>query len=235
MAAPASASAECVSVVVPFNPGTDDRDRNWAYMRDRWECEHPDWRIIEGRCVEEGWSKGAAVADAVSRTDSQILVVADADLWCDKVTDAVDAVAGGAPWAMPQKLVHRLNPRATVAVLKGGPFVSKPQTWMQKPYACVEGGGLVVLRRDTYLDVPIDPRFVGWGGEDISWGWALRTLTGPPARFDGDLWHLWHEPQARRNRRRGSEASEALAGRYRRALGDRDVMRALLDEAMATV
>lgn len=220
-----------VAVVVPFNPGREDRDRIWSWMRGRWAEHHPDWPIIEGRCDGPGWSKGAAVADAVSRTTADVLVVIDADLWIDNLADAVDAVDAG--WVMPQKLVHRLHPRATAAVLAGGPFVSKPQTWVQKPYACVEGGGVVVLRRDTYLDVPIDPRFEGWGGEDISWGWALRTLVGPPARLDGDLWHLWHEPQARRNRRRGSEASEALAGRYRRALGDRSAMNELVREAHA--
>lgn len=219
------------AVVVPYNPGAEDRDRIWAHMRTRWAEHHPDWSVIEGRCGGDGWSKGAAVADAVAQTDADIVVVADADVWCDNVAESVAAVEAGAAWSMPQHLVHRLNPRATAAVLAGGEFVSKPQTWVQKPYACVEAGGLVVLPRATYLDVPIDVRFIGWGGEDISWGWALRTLAGPPARFAGDLWHLWHEPQPRRSRRRGSDASERLAGRYRQALGKPDVMRALVDEA----
>jgi hypothetical protein len=224
-----------VAVVVPYNPGQEDRDVIWSWMRERWAQHHPDWPIIEGRCDGQGWSKGAAVADALTRTTAEILVVIDADLWIDNLPDAVAAVEAGAGWVMPQKLVHRLHPRATAAVLAGGPFVSKPQTWVQKPYSCVEGGGVVVLRRETYQQVPIDPRFVGWGGEDISWGWALRTLIGAPIRLDGDLWHLWHEPQARRNRRRGSEASEALAGRYRRALRQPDAMRALLDETRVAV
>lgn len=219
-----------VAVVVPFNPGAEDRDRNWAWLRRRWADTHPDWPVVEGRCHGEVWSKGLAVADALSRTDADIIIVADADLWCVEVAVAVDAVAAGAPWAMPQRLVHRLNPRATNAVLAGEPFASKPMNWVQRPYWCVEGGGLVVLPRGTAVDVPIDPRFEGWGGEDISWGWALRTLAGPPVRLEGDLWHLWHEPQFRRHRRRGSDASEALAGRYRRALRRPDVMRSLIEE-----
>lgn len=220
-----------VQVVVPFNPGVEDRDRNWAWLRARWETRHPDWPIVEAAC-ERPWAKGVALAEAVARSTADILVVIDADLWCDSAAEAVEAVAAGEPWAIPHRLVHRLNPRATNAVLAGGDFISKPQTWVQKPYIGVEGGGAVVLPRQTALDIPIDPRFVGWGGEDISWGWALRTLAGPPTRMAGDLWHLYHQPQTRRSRRRGSHASELLAGRYRQALNDPVAMRALIAEAL---
>lgn len=222
-----------VAVVVPFDPGEPHRDRNWAWARARWADTHPDWSIVEGRCGAEGWSKGAAVADAVARADAEILVVADADVWCDTVGAGVDKVDAGASWVIPHRHVHRLSPSATQLVVDGRE-PNRRLGYAQRPYLGVEGGGLVILPARTAIDVPIDPRFVGWGGEDISWGWALRTLAGPPVRLRGDLWHLWHPPQERRNRRRGSEESEALAGRYRRALGAAGDMRALVDEGRSS-
>jgi hypothetical protein len=83
------------------------------------------------------------------------------------------------------------------------------------------GGGIVVLRRDDYEAVGgIDPRFRGWGGEDISFGWALSVLVGVGHRLDGDLWHLYHPHAAARFNGevpRGSDAAEQLAGRYKAA------------------
>ncbi len=187
------------------------------------------------------WCKAKAVANAIAghpgddRPD--ILVVADADAWSPGVAEAIQRVRAGAPWVIPHHKVHRLNPEATADVLDGRP----PHTGMPLDqsfgpdipgiaYAGVMGGGIVVCRRDVYEDCPLDPRFVGWGQEDESWGLALRCLYGPPVRLSAPLWHLWHPPQPRMNRGTGSDASAALYRRYSKARRRPDEMRALIDE-----
>jgi hypothetical protein len=87
-----------------------------------------------------------------------------------------------------------------------------------------------VLRRDSYLEVPLDPRFLGWGHEDDSWARALVTMLGDPWRGKRPLFHLWHPPQDRRVRYEGRPQSAALFQRYRAKKGNRTRMRALLDE-----
>ena len=72
----------------------------------------------------------------------------------------------------------------------------------------------------------IDPSFLGWGGEDLAFGWALDTLAGPHTRLTGTLVHLWHPHPA--PKLRGSAESETLVARYRSARGVRRRMDAVI-------
>jgi hypothetical protein len=210
-----------VAVVVPWRPGDPHRHAAWDWLRPRYR-----WPVVEGWCDGE-WCKAAAVADALDRTDAEVLVVADADVWTDGVGQALEAVAEGWEWAVPHGDVHRLDRDATEAVVAGGPFGGGLD---EKPYPGHPGGGVVVLPRSIYEQCPLDPRFIGWGGEDDSWGTALRTMFGRPWRGEAPLWHLWHPPQPRMNRFVGSRESHNLAHRYRRAAHDPAAMRFLLSE-----
>lgn len=217
-----------VSVLVPFGPGCAYRQQAWTYVRGRYETEHSDWELLEGSCAGD-WSKGAALADAYGRATGDVLVLADADSFVAAGTlrRAVAAVEAGTPWVMPHLWVQRLSRRFTAEVLAGA--APRRGRNCRQPYRGVMGGGIVVLLRTAWETVcGIDERFCGWGGEDISFGWALETLVGPPERLDGELWHLWHPHPA--PRRRGSPASEALAGRYKDARGNPERMTALTDE-----
>jgi hypothetical protein len=222
-----------VSVVMPYTSGCEWRARAREYVLGWYGREHPDWEVVEGGCGEP-WRKGVAAADAVSRASGDVLVIADADLIADSLNDAAALVESGETrWVVPHHKVYRLHQRATERIYDGGP-VRRTST-AHSPYVGVVGGGLVVVTRDAWETVGgIDPRFVGWGGEDISLGWALETLCGPCVRLTADLFHLYHprEPQGRR--RRGGPESEALAGRYKDARGDAAAMRALVDEAKET-
>lgn len=219
-----------VAVVVPWRPGCEHRETAWSWVRRRWAVEHPDWEIVEGLHRELQWCKAEAVARALDRTDADVLVVADADVWCDRVGLAVDQVTQGrVRWAVPHRNVHRLTPESTLEVLAGAdPAASCLE---QPPYRGWLGGGIVVLTRALYNESPLDRRFVGWGHEDESWARALRALAGDPWRGRAPLWHLWHPPQPRASRRRGSAENMALRDRYI-AAGRRSIaMRALLAES----
>ncbi len=93
---------------------------------------------------------------------------------------------------------------------------------------------MVILPRGTYERVPLDPRFTEWGQDDESWSAGLRTLAGNPWRGTAALWHLFHPPARRLNQHVGNAANWALHIRYRFASGDRQAMRALLDEFATT-
>lgn len=221
-----------VSVLVPYRPDGEHRDRAWAWVREWWAREHPDWQVVEGKCPDGPWVKAAAVADALSRADGDVLVVADADVWCDGVSDAVNAVRQGtALWAVPHSKVHRLSETATTAVLAGaqpGPVLGG---LARHPYLGVQGGGMTVLPADLYRETPLDPRYRGWGQEDESWGIALTTIAGRSWRGTSNLWHLWHRPSPRLNRHIGSTDTWALHVRYQYAAKTGpSAMRALLDE-----
>lgn len=213
-----------VSVVVPFRgDGGGPRDKAWTYLRDWWATHYPDWAVLEGTCpLGRPWSKGVAVACALRRNPvGQVLIIADADVICPGVGDAVDIVTGGqAQWAIPHQRVNRLTEAATAAILAGaqlppGPHLAGSATVAQS-YKGAEGGGMVVLPADVYRRVPLDIRFEGWGQEDTSWAFALRVLAGRPWRSHmAPLLHLWHPPEHRVGVWQGSPANVALYNRYR--------------------
>lgn len=220
-----------VSVVIPFTSDEPWRFRARDHVVGWYETRGYD--VTEGACPAP-WRKAVAVADAASRSTGEILVVADADCLCTGVGQAVAAVAAGAPWAIPHGLVHRLDEDATCAVYSGATAESTTGR-TQAPYLGFAGGGIVVLPRSTYLDVPLDPRFEGWGSEDEAWALALTCLAGSPSRGTADLHHLFHPEPVRLTRHVGSDESHQLLNRYLRAArAGRPAMRALLDETLVT-
>lgn len=222
-----------VAVVVPWRPGCPDRERAWAWVRTRYEAEFPDWELIEALDDSDGpWVKARAVRSGLLACGADVVVIADADCWTDGNAEAVQAVEQGAGWAMPHQNVVRLTQDATTALLAGA--APGALEFEQRPYRGMIAGGIVILRRDLAFEVPMDPRFIGWGSEDTAWGNALWTLAGRPFRTDEPLYHLWHPPQPRMSRRYGSLESRKLERRYREA-GDRPrLMRQLLDEIEVT-
>lgn len=217
-----------VSVLIPFAGECPWRLRALDWVRAHYE--QLGWEVIIGQGDPGAWRKADAVADALSRATGDVLVVADADCWSNDIETAAAIVNDGTPWSVPHTRVYRLNQGATEKVYAG----EEPSSalWRARPpYRGVMGGGIVVIARDVYDDIPLDRRFVRWGGEDDSWGWALRTLVGEPERLTAHLWHLWHPSVAPPNATRDNPPNNALAGRYKDAWQDRDAMRAIVEEA----
>ncbi len=225
---PTAPITKSVAVIIPYQSTDPHRLRALEHVG-RWYAQFR-WPIItDTGPTDGGWSKGAAVAAAVARTDAEIFVIADADSYLASVAalrDAVEFVARGRhAWVMPHGPVHRLTEAETERVYAGRP--ARLGKLVRPVYAGVVGGGIIVLSRAAYDTVGgIDPRFVGWGGEDIAFGWALGTLVGPYHPLGAPLVHLWHPHPA--PSLRGSEQSEALLAEYRAAKGYPRRMRAVI-------
>lgn len=187
--------------------------------------------MVVGRHDEGAWCKAAAVNDALAQTDATTLVIHDADVYTDGLPEAVQRVQDGTNWCVPHRGVHRLTEASTARYAAGEDLEGLPLS--ERAYLGVEGGGITVVRREVYERVPLDPRYRGWSGEDESWGWALRTLIAPPWRGKASLEHLWHPPQERMSRARGSLESQQLRKRYAHALRHESRMAALIEEAKA--
>jgi hypothetical protein len=215
------------TIVVPFRGGCPHRERAWEFIRARYAERHPDWALRTGdgggspggtdsKALETlPWIKSECVMPEIEAADDGVVVMADSDLWTDGLESAVRAVtAGVAEWAVPHKMVYRLTEEATAAYLNGedvrGPLE-------RRVYEGVWGGGIVVAHQQTFLDVPLDPRFVGYGEEDAAHGLALTALKGQGWRGTADLIHLYHPPQPRLSDRRGSVEGWALYQRYANA------------------
>lgn len=223
-------------ICMPIRFTDHHRARAWEYVTDR--LIHDGWPTLSTGHQIDPWCKADAVQ--VAREEAMrwhrgdpVLVVHDADAVIDlaDLRAAVEAVeSGDVEWAIPHHLVKRLSEEATEMAYEGMPLTAPDL--VRQPYVGLEGGGCTVLRASTYDDCPLDRRFLGWGEEDQSWGWALRALHGVPWRGTSDLWHLWHPSSVEsRNGRSTRMASNQLRRAYRAYRDEPANMRALIDGA----
>lgn len=222
-----------VSVLVPFHFGANQsRQTAWNHARTHWLAEHPGVQLVVGgpsnaeMHLPQPWSKGRVLQRLRSRARGGVLVVADADCLVsrEQLIHAVTRVVDGAAWAVPYTWVLRLDQRSTERLYSEHRRKLYPKLERGK-YRGIPGGGIVVMRLDVWDRCPVDPRFTGWGGEDIAWGHALGVLYGPPLRHPGDLIHLWHEPQfGAGSRRPALPESVALLERYEAATTDDEIL-----------
>ena len=212
-----------VEVIVPFYGTCAHRRKALDWVLEKHE--HP----VTVAYGDEPWVKADAIRPAVEASSAEILVMADADCWTDGLPAAIRAVELGAPWAKPHDLVHRLTKESTAALYGGRPWHELDE----RPYQGVAGGGFVVARRETFLAVPMDPRFVGWGQEDLAFAMALHTLAGPAWLGGADLTHLWHPPEPRLSRAWGSVEGKQLLKRYGGAKGNPELIGQLVKEIHA--
>lgn len=232
-----------IRVIIPWRGGCQRREASLNRVLLWWRQNHPKWDIRVGEFPPEAgaWCKSLAVAAAGPVADSDIVIVSDADVICERVDLAVGALRGQLPqhlWAMPHRTVHRLAENATLSVVDQSWWPSPGMTprelrpFVARSYTAYPGGGLVVLLGKVLNRVPLDPRFRGWGQEDHSWALALSMLAGAPWRGQGALWHLWHPPAPRMKPGIGSQDGLQLWHRYRSAANP-EAMSELVSEARA--
>lgn len=217
-----------VEVLIPFRGGCAYRERNLRWLIQRWP-----WRVTVATTTAGPWSKARALMPAVELCSADVLVVADADVWCDDIALFTYLFAHSeATWGVPHRMVHRLSDEGTSGFITTGEWRGQPldRTQPTNPHAGTRGGGIVVAYREVIQSIPMDPRFEGWGQEDQSWAAALWVLAGRPMLGSHDLVHLWHPEQPRLTRKKGSARSWALWKRYNNSRDPR-AMAALVEEA----
>ena len=187
-----------VSVIIPYREGGAERERAFAHVRGLYARHYPTWEITTAPGPEGEFSRAGAICDAAAHATGDVIVVADADVWCDTIGEAVAKVADGATWADPaQAHVVRMTEAATLAAYAGRGLCAEgaPQGGHRR-VAC---GGMVALSREALVRCLPDRRFVGWGAEDHAWEAELVRMYGAAARLSAPapLWHLWHPPGPR--------------------------------------
>ena len=130
-----------LSIIVPFgcSDATDQRVKNWTWLRSYWETQLPGAEIIMGRDAisekhpSQPFSKSVAVNDAASRAHGDVYAIIDADgyisassvLFCaEEIRKA--RVAKHKLWYVPYRQFYRLTEEASQFVLHSSsadPFV----------------------------------------------------------------------------------------------------------------
>lgn len=215
-----------VEVVIPHGRDDDPERvavREWVVAR--YRREHPDWHVTLAPCPTSEWSKGAAANPVIFASTADVILLADADSYVHPriLTGATDgALEHG--WAVPHTRVKRITQRDTARILTGEQV---PRPVVMRETKAMPGGGIVAATPHAWATVHgVDPRFMGWGGEDFALGSAMRLLAGVPwTPPDTTLWHLWHPFT-----RRPTKATTDLWRRYRKARRNTAEMAAIVKE-----
>lgn len=223
-----------VVILVPRRAGVPERDRLWEFCRPQWEQAHPDWRIVEGHHDVGPFNRSAAVNRAAieaGRWDVAVIIDADVLADPDAATHAATIAAATGRLVVSHNERIMLNKAGTSKILGGyrGPW-RKPafvDTVFTDSVSCC-----IAIPRALWDEIGgFDEHFVGWGFEDTAFQVAAETFGGPLIRLVSGLYHLHHTLAPETDRSSPlCRANMQRRDAYLAAAGDRDAIRALLDE-----
>lgn len=231
-----------VSILVPFRDeeGTT-RLENWKWLEKRWRALLPEAELVTGTDPDGmPFSKSIAVNDAYSKATGDVFIIADADSWCEpgQVVRAISYAQQRGVLVVPWVNAYRLTRKHSAQILKMDPATPDPVTNEMRrgiedytPHASTAAMVVAIMREDFERVGGFDPRFRGWGAEDVSFALACRTLVGDTKILMGESFALWHQ-RPRVNQRRvwekdNGEHNAALGQLYWDALGKIHAMTAL--------
>lgn len=215
-----------VVVLVPRRADHGRRDELWAWVKARWEREHPIFDVFEGHHIGGGFNRSAAVNDAALQAgDWDVAIIADSDSFVsvDQLFQAVVKCATTGKMVLAYDTFAYLSRAMTDKVMTGflGDWWSGVEWSM--PGTC---SSMVLVTRKVWDECEgFDEAFIGWGGEDIAFSLKAQTFGDGLERVPGAVWHL-HHPPAVRNK---VETWVPRIEEYAAASYDRFKMRALMD------
>lgn len=224
-------------ILVPRRAGFPDRDALWGFTATHWERDFPGVPIIEGHHDDGLFNRSAAVNRAAAQGgDWDVAILIDSDVLTDpeRVRQAIPMAVESGQMVVPFSVRYNLNQRGTAMILSG--FRGSWRPYVARTFRD-QHSSVVVIPRTLFDDIGgFDEGFRGWGMEDTAFALACETFAGQKLlRIEGDLWHLHHasapgekhgSPSHRRNMER--------LGRYRALTGNREGMRALVEEGRAS-
>jgi len=213
--------------LVPWRPDGEHRDRLWEFCRKHWETVCGDIEIHTAD-VPGTFSRAASINRAAVG-DWDVGVILDADVVADAEQVYAAVATARATGHLTFAFTHYagLAPHMTNRVLAG--YEGDRDLGVRYRSEQHESS-IAAVPRALFDEVGgFDPRFVGWGQEDVAFAQACRVLGGIE-RVPGTVWHLWHPRSPERDKGKDSyRAAQLLGARYREARTP-DVMRALLAE-----
>lgn len=216
-----------VAVLVPRRADHGRRDQIWAWVKNRWETERPDWQLVEGHHYDGPFNRSAAINQAARDAgDFDLAIIADSDSFVgpEQIAAAVATCARTGQMTLAYDRFCYLNHKMSDDVMDGflGDWYKGVEWYM--PGTC---SSMVLVTRAVWDEAEgFDEGFIGWGFEDVAFSHKAQTFGEGLQRIPGDLWHLHHAPAPHTH----TQVNVPRVERYAEASYDRQKMHALIDE-----
>jgi hypothetical protein len=191
--------------------------------------------------------------NAFQQSHGDVLVLLDADCYIEAsvILECANRIRESRSekeplWFVPYRCLYRLTGPATNDLIASDPqdpmpFTEPPDlSLVSNVLSAASGhwfGALIqIMPREAYMMVGgMDPRFRGWGGEDITLVRVVDTLYGRHRTTDNQVFTLWHHANGNALLRMWAGqpktgANNKLSVHYRQAYGDKVRMRNVIAE-----
>lgn len=229
------------SIVIPYRPSGQHRQRSADWNYARWKAWFPDADIVFADSGHAQFNRAASRNAGVEKANHETILFADADTFAPKkfwIDVAVRAqIEKSYSWILPYAVYINANALWSEAILEEDSetfeVLQEPAEDLYDHRLTDSISGIFTTTKSAWNEINgEDERFNGWGMEDRARELALDTLCGPHERvLNTFVVHLYHpapeencfgQPEIENNRR--------LHGRYLRASGDKEAMRSLCNE-----
>lgn len=213
-----------ISILIPFKSDYGQRDKNWSWVRQRYEKLIPEAEICLGNYPYEPFSRSRAINQAARLATRDIFLIADTDIIFDlnDLTRWLELLSQYT-WVIPFSKRYNLTPDKTNWLLQQDYGIDIKNVSLGS-LEIIECPGSLNLVPRRYFEVigGFDTRFEGWGGEDNAFKMAMDTLCGPSINADNVVWHLWHPPANINSNQ--YQLNYSLYEKYCQASGNRTAM-----------
>jgi len=173
-----------------------------------------------------------------------MLVIADADSWVEReqLLTGLERAAYYEHLVVPWWTAYRLTRQDSLHIMTLDPAEPNPITRTMKENAAgtgpspASGAMVLIIQRRSFERVGgFDPRFRGWGSEDVSFANACWTLLGRNEYSMGESYALHHPQPTTKDGMRvwkddKGQLNTALYERYRKATGHPTLMSVICGE-----
>lgn len=179
-------------------------------------------------------ARNVAVEEAIAADQPDVVAVIDADciVPLGNLLDGCRSAVERQIAVLPHDHFLELTQQGTQRALHEPDFGKWRESWCVQPdFGRSRPSGVVIFPVGVWRSVGgYDERFSGWGYEDAAMLLALQ-ISGGWSRGKGEIWHLWH-PAGERSIVNLDD--KKLFNRYREAVSDERVLRALIDERVGS-
>ncbi|MGM0904665.1 MAG: galactosyltransferase-related protein [Bacillota bacterium] len=220
-----------ISILIPFRSDNGPREYAFQWVLKFYQKVLPDAEICIDGCDTHLFSKSQAVNNAAKKATGNTFVIADADMiYNPQCIELSIPLLKNAGWVIPYTQVLDLSKKSTqnlLATEPNWPINMKLEFTKRTPRTI---GGLNIVSRKNFEAIGgWDERFVGWGGADDAFCFAMDTLCGKHKRLEMQMLHLWHEPlKAKGNP--NYQSNYSIMKRYHKAYGNIRLMEQIIRE-----